>query len=187
MENFTTSTVHPYAIKKGITIPLLIDANLNIVCPIYKHGIDEEPMSYQRISPCGKIKKFDSGKKIKGGYWFIGDEEPPKSSVVMVAEGLATACAIKKLSGLITAISFGCQNLNSVGEDLVRFWNCQPILCPDVGSEFDTKFPLLPAPFGYRNFDWADFLERSRLCAPEDFITSRLFGFRGWAEASIPV
>jgi phage/plasmid primase-like uncharacterized protein len=189
MIDFTTSLTHPYAQRKGILFPIWVDEKSNIVCPLFAHGVfdgENSVISYQRISECGKIKKFDSGKPVTGGYWILGGAPDPYS-VVLIAEGLATAAALARQTQLKTAVAYGCHNMGAVAQDIVDSWSCQPILCPDVGSQLKAKYPCLPSPCGAKNFDWCDYFQQGGDNATQNPIGERLFGFRGWQTPIIPI
>lgn len=182
MIDFSTSLTHPYAQRKGILFPVWVDRDSNIVCPIFIHGVFEgenSVLSFQRISPCGKIKKFDFGKPITGGYWILGGA-PDRFGVVLVAEGLATAAALARHTQMKTAVAYGCANMGNVADNIVKHWDCQPILCPDVGSPIKANYPCLPLPYGKKNFDWCDYFQQGGEHASQNPIGERLFGFRGW-------
>ena len=183
MLNFNTSLSHPYALKKGIKSPVFVDGSSNLVCPIYRHGVFEDEdsvLSYQRISECGKIKKFDFGKPISGGYWILGGA-PERYSLVLVAEGFATAAAIARHSKIKTAVAYGCGNMDKVATDIVDYWGCQPLLCPDTSSIITTDYPCLPSPSGDKNFDWCDYFQnKGDERASIQFNKERLQAFRGW-------
>ena len=179
MNEFKTSLKHPYALKKGILFPVYVDEKSNIVCPVYRHGIDQGQdslLTYQRISECGKIKIFDKGKSFSIGYWILG-KDSKKIDYLLIAEGFSTAAALSQALRCRVAVAYGCNNLDKVAHDVENHWQLQPILCPDVGAIFKSNYPCLPSPVGRRNYDWNDYYAEGHKKNP---LEGRENGYKGW-------
>ncbi len=84
-----------------------------LVVPLY--DIDHKLWGLQKISPGGK-KFFVKGMKKKGCFFTIGGVE--ESSIILIAEGFATAASVFESCWLPVVVAFDAHNLSSVSVEL---------------------------------------------------------------------
>lgn len=80
-----------------------------LIVPLY--SADFEIVSLQFIQPDG-TKRFLSGGKKKGCFWWLGHE----TNSILIAEGFATAASLHEHTGLMTFIAFDAGNLVPVAQ-----------------------------------------------------------------------
>ena len=107
---------HPYLSKKKIQAHGLKIRNKGreLVLPIYQPN--HKPYSIQRICPDG-TKLFLCGGRIKGGYYPMTSAKEEKS-IIIIAEGFATAASIREASGLPVICALNAGNLEPVAKSV---------------------------------------------------------------------
>lgn len=123
---------HAYLVRKGGLPPLGIRQMDNaLVVPV--HGADKALTGLQFIQPDGQ-KRFITGTR-KAGSWCVLKPEgiPPTDwSIILVAEGWATAASLHTATGLPVFIAFDCGNLSAVAQYIRRqFPAARLLFCAD--------------------------------------------------------
>ncbi len=123
---------HAYLVRKGGLPPLGIRQMDNaLVVPV--HGADKALTGLQFIQPDGQ-KRFITGTR-KAGSWCVLKPEgiPPADwSIILVAEGWATAASLHTATGLPVFIAFDCGNLSAVAQYIRRqFPAARLLFCAD--------------------------------------------------------
>lgn len=123
---------HAYLVRKGGLPPLGIRQMDNaLVVPV--HGADKALTGLQFIQPDGQ-KRFITGTR-KAGSWCVLKPEgiPPTDwSIILVAEGWATAASLHTATGLPVFIAFDCGNLSAVAQYIRRqFPAARLLVCAD--------------------------------------------------------
>jgi len=123
---------HAYLVRKGGLPPLGIRQMDNaLVVPV--HGADKALTGLQFIQPDGQ-KRFITGTR-KAGSWCVLKPEgiPPADwSIILVAEGWATAASLHTATGLPVFIAFDCGNLSAVAQVIRRqFPAARLLFCAD--------------------------------------------------------
>ncbi|MEY8173309.1 VapE domain-containing protein [Burkholderia multivorans] len=84
----------PYLDRKHITAEgVRFDTDGTMFVPMYQYGDGARLVGLQKITPDG-AKRFTKGMEKKGASYLLGDVDPD-DQIVMVAEGYATARAIR--------------------------------------------------------------------------------------------
>ncbi len=105
---------HSYFIKKGIQPHGARQLDDRLVLPIMQPAL---LVGLQFISPCGG-KKFLTGSRIRGSYWFLGDPVSAwPGGQIVIAEGFATAASIHEATGWPALISYTANNMKNVAQD----------------------------------------------------------------------
>jgi putative DNA primase/helicase len=100
---------HPYLIAKHIGAKgLRIGRENTLIIPLYNP--ERQLVNLQFISETGG-KRFLSGGKKKGCFYWLGEEE---TSVILICEGFATGASLHNDSNLLTVIAFDAGNLKDV-------------------------------------------------------------------------
>jgi len=99
----------PYLEKKEITLNGAKILNGNIIIPMF---IGDKITSIQTIYPNGD-KIFMTGGEIKGAYFFLAEDDDDFSTII-ISEGFATACAIRKSVDFPVVVAFSAGNLEAV-------------------------------------------------------------------------
>jgi putative DNA primase/helicase len=99
--------VHPHGTKVGIF------SNLKDILILPLFSTDFALVNLQFIQPNG-TKRFLSGGKKKGCFWWIGDE----TKTIFIAEGFATAASVYEHAGMLTFIAFDAGNLEPVARTI---------------------------------------------------------------------
>lgn len=123
---------HAYLVRKGGLPPLGIrQMNDALVIPLY--GADKALTGLQFIQLDGQ-KRFITGTR-KAGSWCVLKPEgiPPTDwSIILVAEGWATAASLHTATGLPVFIAFDCGNLSAVAQYIRRqFPTARLLFCAD--------------------------------------------------------
>lgn len=102
---------HPYLLRKRIQPHGAWQIDDKLVLPVMQPGL---LVGLQFISPDGD-KKFLTGTRIKGSYWFLGDPaiHAPGGKIV-IAEGFATAASIHEATGQPALIAFTASNMKNI-------------------------------------------------------------------------
>lgn len=128
------ATVHPYLDKKGIRPHGTKIIDNILIIPVFNSSGDI--MTLQRIFENGE-KRFLSGGKTKGGYYYIGEHSP----YIYVCEGFATGASINEATGSMVYIAFNAGNLADVTGMAVRNHpDCQVIVAGDDDVKDDGGF-----------------------------------------------
>ena len=102
------TAVHPYLIKKRIKAHGARTAKTGaLIIPLYDDRLNL--VNVQLINADG-IKRFLSGGKKKGCFWWLGDS----TDTVLIAEGFATAATLHEQTGKQVFIAFDAGNLDPV-------------------------------------------------------------------------
>jgi putative DNA primase/helicase len=103
------SDANGYLIRKGVkaVAGLLADGD-SLIVPI--KGADGQPISYQRIPPDGKGKRFPKGCPVACGWFAIKGDGGP----LAICEGIATGLSIYQASGGTVLCAFSAGNLAAV-------------------------------------------------------------------------
>jgi len=123
---------HAYLVRKGGLPPLGIRQMDNaLVVPV--HGADKALTGLQFIQPDGQ-KRFITGTR-KAGSWCVLKPEgiPPTDwSIILVAEGWATAASLHTATGHPAFIAFDCGNLSTVARYIrAQFPAARLLVCAD--------------------------------------------------------
>lgn len=121
---------HPYLSRKqaGLNGARITDGKL--VVPIY---IDGKMTSLQTIGPDGD-KMFLYGGEITGGYFPIAQKDEEKS-ILVIAEGFATADSIRKSTKLPVIVAFNAGNLKPVAKAIrAKYPASQIVIAADNDS-----------------------------------------------------
>jgi phage/plasmid primase-like uncharacterized protein/archaellum biogenesis ATPase FlaH len=118
---------HDYLSLKGIRPNMTRIFGGKLIIPVY--GADGNLQSIQSIFSDG-TKRFHAGGKMQGGHCWIGD--PKQSSVLLVAEGFATADSLAQATGYAVCIAFNAGNLKPV-TDMIhhQYSDKRMIICAD--------------------------------------------------------
>lgn len=108
---------HPYLVRKRIQPHGAWQIDDRLVLPVMQPGL---LVGVQFISREGS-KKFLTGSKISGSYWFLGDPviNAPGGEIV-ICEGFATAASIHEATGWAVLIAFTASNMKTVAIDWRR-------------------------------------------------------------------
>ena len=123
---------HAYLAKKGGIRPFGIrQLGQALIVPVW--GADKALHGLQFIQPDGS-KKFKVGTR-KAGSWCVLKPEgiPPTDwSIILVAEGWATAASLHTATGLPVFIAFDCGNLSAVAQAVrSQFPAARLLFCAD--------------------------------------------------------
>lgn len=109
---------HPYAQRKHMGVAGLRQGNNHLVIPLYNQ---RRLVSLQFIDAEGN-KRFLSGGKLKGSYFFWG-KLTPQTPTIYVAEGIATGWAVHCLSDRSPVVcAMNAHNLPVVAQRLRNKW-----------------------------------------------------------------
>lgn len=86
---FPATSNHPYALKKCMGVKGLRQGNGSLIVPLFNN---REIASLQFITPDGS-KKFLSGGRIKGSYFYWGDAKQAGNQIY-VAEGISSGWSV---------------------------------------------------------------------------------------------
>lgn len=104
-----------YLLRKKISAHGVRFSGSHIVIPV-QDG-EGKIWSYQKIGGDGE-KRFMSGGKVKGCYYFIASGQTKPDDLVLVCEGFATGAAIHEETGLPVACALSANNLRPVCDAL---------------------------------------------------------------------
>jgi putative DNA primase/helicase len=125
---------HPYPARKALTPASLRQHGRNLIVPM----IDERHKLWnvQRIDGDG-TKRFFKGGRTDGLFWshgaFVMDGRPSHGPLVL-AEGWATAAAIREATGFGVVAAMSAKNLLAVAQSLRRLF---PIRCIIIAADWD--------------------------------------------------
>ncbi|MDY7558981.1 toprim domain-containing protein [Pseudomonas sp. CCC3.2] len=113
---------HPYLSKKRVHANNLRQIDDVLLVPMYADGA---LVNIQRISADGE-KRFLFGGQVTGAYYVLGDVS--RSQKVYIAEGLATALTLHKLSGSPVVAAMNSGNLAPVALALKAKYSAHEII-----------------------------------------------------------
>lgn len=118
---------HPYTTKKQVKQYAGTGVYRGaFVIPLYA----EKELKGAQIIACDGVKRFVSGTQKKGAYFPIGDFKEP--SVILVAEGYATAASLHEATGTPCVVAFDAYNMLDVGKSVRKaFRTANIIFCAD--------------------------------------------------------
>lgn len=109
---------HPYAQRKGIESRpgiFLSSDGRSLFIPIY--DIERRLMSLQIIDCAGEKEFLHHGRKF-GCFHVIDRSRLADADSVIVCEGYATGCSIRKVSSAVIVVAFDAGNLRSVAAEI---------------------------------------------------------------------
>lgn len=126
---------HAYLEKKGVLAHGLRISGKALVVPVFK--AKGEIQSLQFISEDG-TKRFLSGGRTKGGYFYIGAQENSDEPLCVV-EGYATGASVHEATGFDVLVAFNAGNLLPVAQMARKFYSEREIvLCADYDDSSET-------------------------------------------------
>ena len=88
------------------------------------------PKTHERAKKTGRNKEnWPLGHQLGGHFYALG--VPSKDSVVLLAEGFATAASLRQATGLATVCAFTANNLLKVALELKQTFHCRVLVCAD--------------------------------------------------------
>ena len=125
---------HAYLVRKGVNAYGVRQLNGALVIPA--RDTSGTLHSLQFIANDGS-KRFLTGGRLAGCYFAIGKPD----GVLLLAEGIATACTLYQATGRAVAACFSCGNMLAVAQALrAKFPSLKLIMCADN----DAKTPGNP-------------------------------------------
>lgn len=116
---------HPYLVAKGITAPQTVRQYRNLLVVPVRDG--KEIVSLQFVAGDG-AKRFLKGSRTQGCYLGIGKP----ANVIVIVEGLATACSVRQATGHAVVCAFSAGNVPPVAKALrERFPDATLVYAPD--------------------------------------------------------
>lgn len=116
---------HPYLVAKGITAPQTVRQYRNLLVVPVRDG--KTITSLQFIAGDGR-KRFLKGSRTQGCYLGIGKPV----FVIVIVEGLATACSVRAATGHAVVCAFSAGNVPPVAKALrERFPDATLVYAPD--------------------------------------------------------
>lgn len=173
LEKSSLATTHPYLTRKNIKPHgAFVNAQNQLMLPICNQR--GEIVSIQYISESGE-KRFYTGAKIAGCFWFIGSDP----SHIYIAEGFATAASIHEATGKMVLIAYSASNIPATAQAArERYGSMHPITVivdndeHSVGQKFadiaaeNYSCALIKPPFGDAN-DYAQTNNLKNLLEPQ--------------------
>ena len=152
-----------------------LDPSLGAVVLVPACDIDGNILGIERIAKDGTKRHL--GSKT-GTFFLIGT--PQEKGTIYIAEGLATADSVHKITGLPVAESFGIGNLVAAAKLVQKKYSAVPIICldapgekeqPTIKSILKAGFRVLKMPDGSPGgADWNDiYCEQGKAKAVELF------------------
>lgn len=126
---------HPYLLRKRLEPAGLRQIGQDLIAPLIDH--DYKLHNVQRIAPDG-TKRFAKGARVTGLFWLAGgmmfDHGNPNFGPVVIAEGVATAAAIREATGFGAVAAMSCGNLLPVARTIRRIIGGRPII---IAADWD--------------------------------------------------
>ena len=139
---------HPYLVRKGLGPHGLRQRGPDLIAPLIDH--DYALHNIQRIAADG-TKRFAKGARVTGLFWLAGgvmfDTCNPDFGPVVIAEGIATAAAIREATGFGTVAAMSCGNLLPVARTIRRIIGGRPII---IAADWDGATTGNPGPTAAR-------------------------------------
>jgi putative DNA primase/helicase len=97
------------------------------------HGLQViYPRGHEKAKSLGRDKTFFPAGVIKQGHFFLIGGSPQRSTVLLLAEGYATAASLHMATGYPVAICWDAGNLVHVAKALsARYRQCKLLICAD--------------------------------------------------------
>jgi putative DNA primase/helicase len=134
-ESGRADPAHPYLVRKGIAGHGLRQRGYDLIAPMI--DADYRLHNIQRIGSDG-TKRFAKGARVSGLFWLAGgmmlDCGNPNLGPVVIAEGVATAAAIREATGFGTVAAMSCGNLLPVARTIRRMIGGRPII---IAADWD--------------------------------------------------
>ena len=126
---------HAYLVRKGMGTHGLRQRGHDLVAAMI--DADYSMHNVQRIVPDG-TKRFAKGARVTGLFWLAGggmfDHGSPNFGPVVIAEGVATAAAIREATGFGAVAAMSCGNLLPVARTIRRMIGAHPII---IAADWD--------------------------------------------------
>jgi len=126
---------HPYLVRKGLRTHGLRQRGHDLLAALV--DADYRLHNVQRIAPDG-TKRFAKGARVTGLFWLAGgfmfDHGTPNHGPVVIAEGVATAAAIREATGFGAVAAMSCGNLLPVARTIRRMIGGRPII---IAADWD--------------------------------------------------
>jgi len=150
LEKLAAPSAHPYTSKKEITLDaaIRVTSSNQLAIPVYSHPRSRggRVVGIQYIAEDG-AKRFARGSRKKGAMFLIGEPAiAAEPTVVLVAEGYATAQTLNDAVSLPVAVAFDAGNLRPVAQNLSESYpDAAIMLCADDDSAKDVNVGLTAA------------------------------------------
>jgi phage/plasmid primase-like uncharacterized protein/antirestriction protein ArdC len=118
---------HPYLAQKQVPgIGVKVDAQGNLIVP--GRNVSGTIRTILTITP--ELKKFEPGAEVKGAFHLIDPDkkQESKNSLILIAEGYATAASVHMGTGLPVVCAFNTNNLMAVAKSLREKYPDKPIV-----------------------------------------------------------
>ena len=142
-DGLTLEGASPYLKRKGVEAHGVRFDGEAIVIPLRDEN--NALWSFQKVQPDG-TKRFKSGGKIAGCFHLIGaaletaETTGATVSIVLIAEGYATAATLHEATGAPVACAMNCGNLLATATALrKRYPNAKLIICADDDAATEAK------------------------------------------------
>jgi len=126
---------HPYLVRKGLGTTGLRQRGRDLIAPLI--DADYRLHNIQRIAPDG-TKRFAKGARVTGLFWLAGggmfDHGNPNFEPIVIAEGVATAAAIREATGFGAVAAMSCGNLLPVARAIRRIIGGRPLV---IAADWD--------------------------------------------------
>ena len=126
---------HPYLVRKGMGTHGLRQRGNDLIAALI--DADYRLHNVQRIAPDG-TKRFAKGARVTGLFWLAGgvmfDHGNPNFGPVVIAEGVATAAAIREATGFGAVAAMSCGNLLPVARTIRRMIGGRPLV---IAADWD--------------------------------------------------
>ncbi len=138
--NSLPATEHQYLKNKQVKPYGIKVSHGNLVISIH---VNDVMTSLQFIKPDGN-KMFMGGGKIKGGIFYIGDEE--LTETICIGTGFATCASIHEATGFLTVVTFNDGNLQAGAQAVAKQYpNSILVICSDDDWKKDTNTAITKA------------------------------------------
>lgn len=126
---------HPYLVRKRLGTHGLRQRGNDLIAALIDS--DYRLHNVQRIAPDG-TKRFAKGARVTGLFWLAGgvmfDYGKPDFGPVVIAEGVATAAAIREATGFGAVAAMSCGNLLPVARTIRRMIGGRPLI---IAADWD--------------------------------------------------
>lgn len=176
--SLSSTLLHPYFIDKKIEPVLGVKQLGNqLVVPIYAGVAQDELINLQFIDVDGK-KCFLRDGRVKGGCFGIGLSGFNGEGELIIAEGVATAASLYKLTQSPVVIAFNANNLILVAKQARQYWlQADMIIAADDDALTEMRTGINPGKL--RGMQAAQ-LVNGRLSLPPFSEDERLAGLTDW-------
>lgn len=126
---------HAYLVRKGLGTHGLRQRGHELIAALI--DADYRLHNVQRIAPDG-TKRFAKGARVTGLFWLAGGvmfhHGTPNLCPVVIAEGVATAAAIREATGFGAVAAMSCGNLLPVARSIRRMIGGRPLI---IAADWD--------------------------------------------------